>query len=176
MVHQRESISILQPAGGKPTAGYRKSLIKETANLVSKFLNHDIQTIVFARSRLTTELLTSYLKDYLDKVGQDRDLVRGYRGGYLPNLRREIEKGLKDGVIKGVVSTNALELGVDIGQLDACFIAGYPGTIASTWQQAGRAVRRTHSSVAILVASVYLWINILSIPLITFLKKLRRLL
>ena len=133
--------------------GIRKSLIKETANLVSKFLNHDIQTIVFARSRLTTELLTSYLKDYLDKVGQDRDLVRGYRGGYLPNLRREIEKGLKDGVIKGVVSTNALELGVDIGQLDACFIAGYPGTIASTWQQAGRAGRRTHSSVAILVAS-----------------------
>ena len=133
--------------------GIRKSLIKETANLASKFLNHDIQTIVFARSRLTTELLTSYLKDYLDKVGQDRDLVRGYRGGYLPNLRREIEKGLKDGVIKGVVSTNALELGVDIGQLDACFIAGYPGTIASTWQQAGRAGRRTHSSVAILVAS-----------------------
>lgn len=133
--------------------GIRKSLIKETANLVSKFLNRDIQSIVFARSRLTTELLTSYLKDYLEKNGQDRDLVRGYRGGYLPNLRREIEKGLKDGVIKGVVSTNALELGVDIGQLDACFIAGYPGTIASTWQQAGRAGRRNHTSVAILVAS-----------------------
>lgn len=133
--------------------GIRKSLIKETANLVSKFLNHDIQSIVFARSRLTTELLTSYLKDYLDKIGQDRDLVRGYRGGYLPNLRREIEKGLKDGIIKGVVSTNALELGVDIGQLDACFIAGYPGTIASTWQQAGRAGRRANSSVAVLVAS-----------------------
>ena len=133
--------------------GIRKSLIKETANLVSKFLNHDIQSIVFARSRLTTELLTSYLKDYLDKTGQDRDLVRGYRGGYLPNLRREIEKGLKDGVIKGVVSTNALELGVDIGQLDACFIAGYPGTIASTWQQAGRAGRRSDTSVAVLVAS-----------------------
>ncbi|MFA6711845.1 MAG: DEAD/DEAH box helicase [Candidatus Caldatribacteriota bacterium] len=133
--------------------GIRKSLIKETANLVSKFLNHDIQSIVFARSRLTTELLTSYLKDYLDKMGQDRDLVRGYRGGYLPNLRREIERGLKDGVIKGVVSTNALELGVDIGQLDACFIAGYPGTIASTWQQAGRAGRRSDTSVAVLVAS-----------------------
>lgn len=133
--------------------GIRKSLIKETARLVSKFLNHDIQSIVFARSRLTTELLTSYLKDYLDKTGQDRDLVRGYRGGYLPTLRREIEKGLKDGIIKGVVSTNALELGVDIGQLDACFIAGYPGTIASTWQQAGRAGRRNHTSVAILVAS-----------------------
>ncbi len=133
--------------------GIRKSLIKETARLVSRFLNHDIQTIVFARSRLTTELLTSYLKDYFEKIGQGRDLVRGYRGGYLPNLRREIEKGLKEGLIKGVVSTNALELGVDIGQLDACFIAGYPGTITSTWQQAGRAGRRSHSSVAILVAS-----------------------
>jgi len=133
--------------------GIRKSLIKETARLVSKFLNYDIQSIVFARSRLTTELLTSYLKDYLVKKGIDRDQVRGYRGGYLPNLRREIEKGLKEGKIKGVVSTNALELGVDIGQLDACFIAGYPGTISSTWQQAGRAGRRSHSSVAILVAS-----------------------
>lgn len=133
--------------------GIRKSLIKETARLVSKFLSYDIQTIVFARSRLTTELLTSYLKDFLVKIGLDRDQVRGYRGGYLPNLRREIEKGLKDGKIKGVVSTNALELGVDIGQLDACFISGYPGTISSTWQQAGRAGRRTHSSVAILVAS-----------------------
>ncbi|MFW6149485.1 MAG: DEAD/DEAH box helicase, partial [Atribacterota bacterium] len=133
--------------------GIRKSLIKETARLVSKFLNYDIQSIVFARSRLTTELLTSYLKDFLVKIGYDRDLVRGYRGGYLPNLRREIEKGLKEGKIKGVVSTNALELGVDIGQLDACFIAGYPGTISSTWQQAGRAGRRTNSSVAILVAS-----------------------
>jgi len=133
--------------------GIRKSLIKETARLVSKFLNYNIQSIVFARSRLTTELLTSYLKDFLLKNGQDRDLVRGYRGGYLPNLRREIEKGLKEGKIKGVVSTNALELGVDIGQLDACFIAGYPGTVSSTWQQAGRAGRRTHSSVAILVAS-----------------------
>ncbi|MDD4363135.1 MAG: DEAD/DEAH box helicase [Atribacterota bacterium] len=133
--------------------GIRKSLIKETARLVSKFLNHNIQSIVFARSRLTTELLTSYLKDYLVKIGHDKDQVRGYRGGYLPNLRREIEKGLKEGKIKGVVSTNALELGVDIGQLDACFIAGYPGTISSTWQQAGRAGRRTNSSVAILVAS-----------------------
>jgi DEAD/DEAH box helicase domain-containing protein len=133
--------------------GIRKSLIKETARLVSKFLSYDVQTIVFARSRLTTELLTSYLKDFLVKIGHDRELVRGYRGGYLPNLRREIEKGLKEGKIKGVVSTNALELGVDIGQLDACFIAGYPGTISSTWQQAGRAGRRAHSSVAVMVAS-----------------------
>ena len=133
--------------------GIRKSLIKEVARFVAYFLNYDIQTIVFARSRLTTEVLTSYLKDFLVKTGRSKDIVRGYRGGYLPNLRREIEKGLKDGEIKGVVSTNALELGIDIGQLDACFMAGYPGTISSTWQQAGRAGRRSNSSIAILVAS-----------------------
>ncbi|MBU4602355.1 DEAD/DEAH box helicase [bacterium] len=133
--------------------GIRKSLIKEVARFVAYFLNYDIQTIVFARSRLTTEVLTSYLKDFLAKTGRSRDMVRGYRGGYLPNLRREIEKGLKDGEIKGVVSTNALELGIDIGQLDVCFMAGYPGTISSTWQQAGRAGRRSNSSIAILVAS-----------------------
>lgn len=133
--------------------GIRKSLIKEVARFVAYFLNYDIQTIIFARSRLTTEVLTSYLKDFLVKTGRSKDMVRGYRGGYLPNLRREIEKGLKDGEIKGVVSTNALELGIDIGQLDACFMAGYPGTISSTWQQAGRAGRRSNSSIAILVAS-----------------------
>ena len=133
--------------------GIRKSLIKEVARFAAYFLNYDIQTIIFARSRLTTEVLTSYLKDFLAKTGRSRDMVRGYRGGYLPNLRREIEKGLKDGEIKGVVSTNALELGIDIGQLDACFMAGYPGTISSTWQQAGRAGRRSNSSIAILVAS-----------------------
>jgi len=133
--------------------GIRKSLIKEVARFVAYFLNYDIQTIIFARSRLTTEVLTSYLKDFLVKTGRSKDIVRGYRGGYLPNLRREIEKGLKDGEIKGVVSTNALELGIDIGQLDACFMAGYPGTISSTWQQAGRAGRRSNSSIAILVAS-----------------------
>lgn len=133
--------------------GIRKSLIKEVARFVAYFLNYNIQTIIFARSRLTTEVLTSYLKDFLAKTGRSKDIVRGYRGGYLPNLRREIEKGLKDGEIKGVVSTNALELGIDIGQLDACFMAGYPGTISSTWQQAGRAGRRSNSSIAILVAS-----------------------
>jgi len=133
--------------------GIRKSLVKEVARFVAYFLNYDIQTIIFARSRLTTEVLASYLKDFLAKTGRSKDIVRGYRGGYLPNLRREIEKGLKNGEIKGVVSTNALELGIDIGQLDACFIAGYPGTISSTWQQAGRAGRRTDTSIAMLAAS-----------------------
>jgi len=133
--------------------GIRKSLVKEVARFVAYFLNYDVQTIVFARSRLTTEVLTSYMKDFLTKTGRSKDVVRGYRGGYLPDLRREIEKGLKNGEIKGVVSTNALELGIDIGQLDACFMAGYPGTISSTWQQAGRAGRRADTSIAMLVAS-----------------------
>jgi DEAD/DEAH box helicase domain-containing protein len=133
--------------------GIRKSLIKEVARFVAYFLNYDLQIIIFARSRLTTEVLTSYLKEFLEKTGRPKDLIRGYRGGYLPNLRREIEKGLKDGDIKGVVSTNALELGIDIGKLDVCFMAGYPGTISSTWQQAGRAGRRSNTSIAILVAS-----------------------
>jgi len=121
--------------------------------MAAYFLDYDMQTIIFARSRLTTEVLTSYLKDFLQRSGRPKDIVRGYRGGYLPNLRREIEKGIKEGEIKAVVSTNALELGIDIGQLDACIMAGYPGSISSTWQQAGRAGRRSNTSVAILVAS-----------------------
>ena len=80
-------------------------------------------------------------------------MIRGYRGGYLPNRRREIEKGLREGVVRAVVSTNALELGIDIGALDVSVMAGYPGTIAATWQRAGRAGRRSTRSAAVLVAS-----------------------
>ena len=79
--------------------------------------------------------------------------IRGYRGGYLPNRRREIEKGLREGAVRAVVSTNALELGIDIGALDVCVMAGYPGTIAATWQRAGRAGRRASRSAAVMVAS-----------------------
>ena len=79
--------------------------------------------------------------------------MRGYRGGYLPNRRREIERGLREGQVRAVVSTNALELGIDIGALDVSVMAGYPGTIAATWQRAGRAGRRTTRSAAVLVAS-----------------------
>ena len=128
--------------------GIRRSYVLEAEKLAGLFLENDIKSIIFARSRLRTEILLSYLQD---KFGtQD---VRGYRGGYLPGERREIEKGLRSGDITGVVSTNALELGIDIGQLDVCIMAGYPGTIASTWQQAGRAGRRNSRSLAVLVAS-----------------------
>ena len=133
--------------------GIRKSSLLEARQLSETFIRNGIQTIVFARSRLSVEVLVTYLKDiFYGKMGSGES-VRGYRGGYLPNLRREIEKGLRNGSTTGVVSTNALELGIDIGSLEACIICGYPGTIASTWQQAGRAGRRSGISVAILVAS-----------------------
>src|SRR6185295_10328097 len=107
----------------------------------------------FAQSRLSTEVLLGSIKSAIaDKTG-DSGIVRGYRGGYLPNRRREVEQSLRAGDVLGVVSTNALELGVDIGHLDAAVLAGYPGTIASLWQQAGRAGRRSEPSAAILVAS-----------------------
>ena len=104
-------------------------------------------------SRLNVEVLVTYLREMLRGSRDREEKVRGYRGGYLPGLRREIERGLREGSITGVVSTNALELGIDIGALEACVICGYPGTIASTWQQAGRAGRRSGVSAAFLVAS-----------------------
>ncbi|MED5046292.1 DUF1998 domain-containing protein, partial [Geobacillus stearothermophilus] len=101
--------------------------------------------------RVRAELILSHLQAAVKgRIGET--MVRSYRGGYLPNERRAIEKGLRSGDIIGVVSTNALELGVDIGQLQACILAGYPGTIASTWQQAGRAGRRHGDSLVIMVA------------------------
>ena len=132
--------------------GIRRSSILVAHDIAARFLQADVQSIVFARARLTTEVLLGYLRDSV-APGGDPQVVKGYRGGYLPNERRAIESGLRTGAVRGVVATNALELGVDIGQLDACVITGYPGTIASTWQQAGRAGRRVGVSVAVLVAS-----------------------
>ncbi|HDP98159.1 MAG TPA: DEAD/DEAH box helicase [bacterium] len=133
--------------------GIRRSVVNEAQKLAAKFLSNKIQTIVFARSRLRVEILVTYLKELMKKFKKPPQLVRGYRGGYLPLERRAIEQGLRSGEILGVVSTNALELGIDIGQLSVCVMAGYPGTIISSWQQAGRAGRRTETSIAILVAS-----------------------
>jgi DEAD/DEAH box helicase domain-containing protein len=132
--------------------GIRGNPIHAARRLVSPFLEQGIQTILFATSRLNVEILTKYLKDRFEKRLKDKGKVRGYRGGYLPEVRREIEKGLREKEVKAVVSTNALELGIDIGDLDVCVITGYPGTVASTYQQAGRAGRRSEKSVAILVA------------------------
>ncbi len=133
--------------------GIRQSSVKEATRLATQFLSRDVQSIIFARSRLRVEVLTTYLKEAVRRLGKKSDLVRGYRGGYLPSERREIEKGLRDGEIMAVISTNALELGIDIGSLDVCIMTGYAGSVASTWQQAGRAGRRSGVSVVILVAS-----------------------
>jgi DEAD/DEAH box helicase domain-containing protein len=136
-----------------PALGIRRSATLHARDIARRFLSAGVQTILFTRARLTTELLLGYLKDEALAAGVDPGRVRGYRGGYLPLERREIERGLRDGDVLAVVATNALELGVDIGQLSACMMAGYPGTISSTWQQAGRAGRRAGVSVALLVAS-----------------------
>ena len=133
--------------------GIRRSYVNEARRLAAIFLKNNLQTIVFAQSRLITEVLLTYLKEDIERTIKDEGLIRGYRGGYLPLKRREIEKGLREGKILGVVSTNALELGIDIGSLDVAVLAGYPGTIASTWQRAGRAGRKTGKSAAVLVAS-----------------------
>nr|WP_097157951.1 DEAD/DEAH box helicase [Bacillus oleivorans] len=129
----------------------RKSATLEARSLAAQLLKEKIQTIVFAKSRVRVEILFTYLKELVkNQLGSKS--IRAYRGGYLPKERREIEKGLRDGTIYGVVSTNALELGVDIGQLQACIMTGYPGTIASAWQQAGRAGRRQGKALVIYVA------------------------
>ncbi len=136
-----------------PALGIRRSYVNESRRIAGIFLKAGLQTIVFAQSRLLTEVLVTYLKEDIEKTIKDEGLVRGYRGGYLPLKRREIEKGLREGRILGVVSTNALELGIDIGTLDVAVLAGYPGSIASTWQRAGRAGRKTGLSAAVLVGS-----------------------
>ena len=132
--------------------GIRQSALTPARNMMNDLIGNRIQTIAFTTSRLNVEVLTKYLKDMFRGRIPDDHYVTGYRGGYLPNLRRQIEKGLREKDIMGVVSTNALELGIDIGDLEACIMVGYPGTIASTWQQAGRAGRRTGESLAVLIA------------------------
>jgi DEAD/DEAH box helicase domain-containing protein len=136
-----------------PQLGIRRSYLNETRRIARSFLSRRLETIVFANSRLATEILVTYLKEDFARTPIGPDAVRGYRGGYLPLERREIERDLREGRLRGVVSTNALELGIDIGSLDVAVLAGYPGTIASTWQRAGRAGRRDGTSAAVLVAS-----------------------
>ncbi|AXI39970.1 ATP-dependent helicase [Bacillaceae bacterium ZC4] len=137
------------PVVNKPL-NIRRSAMIDVKEIAKEFLKNDIQTIVFARSRTRVEIILTYLQE-MTKKELGSKTIRGYRGGYLPKQRREIEKGLREGKIKGVVSTNALELGVDIGQLQVCIMTGYPGSIASAWQQSGRAGRREEEAAIILV-------------------------
>jgi DEAD/DEAH box helicase domain-containing protein len=135
--------------------GIRRGVVHESRRLAGRMLTAGIKTIVFARSRVRTELIASYINKDLRNIYTDNKRIRveAYRGGYLPSERREIEKGLRDGTVHGVVSTNALELGIDIGGLDAAVLAGFPGSISCTWQQAGRSGRSNDLSVAICIAS-----------------------
>lgn len=133
--------------------GIRQSSLKASRDVAARLIRAGIQTIVFAPGRVRVELLLTYLREALRSKPGDGERVTGYRGGYLPNERRHVERGLRDGSIRGVVATNALELGIDIGGLGASVVMGYPGSLASLWQQFGRAGRTREASLAVLVAS-----------------------
>ncbi len=136
-----------------PALGLRERAVDTTRGLARELLRSRVPSIVFGRSRTTVEVLTKYLKDAALELGLSPQSVVGYRGGYLPNLRRRIEEGLRSGEIAMVCATNALELGVDIGSLDAVVMCGFPGTVSSYHQQAGRAGRRSGTSLALMVAT-----------------------
>lgn len=150
---------IYNPPVTDPALGLRKSSLLESVRLATDLFNHDIQSIVFARTRRTVEIILTYLQESgAPRTSQLpitnlQSPIRGYRSGYLPHQRREIEQGLRDGSVKTVVATTALELGIDIGGLGAAIIVGYPGTIASARQQSGRAGRGDSPAASILVAS-----------------------
>ena len=146
-------VILYNPPLVNPSLGVRRSYLQETQAVVLRLLREGVQTAVFGRTRRTVELLLSALRDSAAAEGIDPKTLRGYRAGYLPEERREIEAGLRSGSVRCVAATSALELGVDIGTLGAAVIAGYPGTVASFWQQAGRAGRREEESLAVLVAS-----------------------
>ena len=135
-----------------PDLGIRASARSQTNRIARLATRTGLKSIVFARSRLMVEVLTKYLKDVFDKDPRRPPRVFAYRGGYLPTQRRDTERRLRDGSIDCVISTSALELGVDIGSLDVCVLNGYPGSIAATWQRLGRAGRRNRTSLGVLVA------------------------
>lgn len=141
---------IYNPPVTDHSLGLRKSSLLESVRLATDLLNHNVQSVVFARTRRSVEILLTYLQS---SIANRQSSIRGYRSGYLPHQRREIEQGLRDGSVKTVVATNALELGIDIGGLGAAILAGYPGTIASARQQSGRAGRGDDPAVSVLVAS-----------------------
>jgi len=164
--HGERNIVFVNPPITDPDLGLRRSADFVVRDIAARFIGDGLQTICFARSRNSAEILLTYLREQMTTDDGRRTMhapspsivhrpssVSGYRGGYLPEERRAIEKGLRDGSVRGVVATNALELGIDIGALDACVMLGYPGSIASFWQQSGRAGRRLAASIAVMVAT-----------------------
>ena len=149
----RKHVLVVNPPVANEQLGVRASAVLTGQRIAETLIAGGVQTIAFARSRTAVEVLTSYLHETFDSHPGRPPIIRGYRGGYLPNERKQIEAGLRDGRVRGVVATNALELGIDIGGLDAAISVGYPGTIASTWQQLGRAGRRSSTSFAALICS-----------------------
>ena len=131
----------------------RNISLHETAMLATKAICHNTSKIVFARSRIAVEILLQTIRNQLMEIGLDENLVMSYRGGYLPQERRKIEQDLRNGKLLCVVSTNALELGIDIGSLSCAILHSFPPTIASTWQEIGRAGRRNEKSCAVIVAT-----------------------
>lgn len=145
-------VVVLDPPPIDQRSGIRPGPHHYSYRAALSFLQSGRQTIVFGRARVAVELLLSSLREAMRDGRGPIERIRGYRSGYLPSERRAIEAGLRSGDVLGVVSTNALELGIDIGHLDASILAGYPGTIAGTWQQMGRSGRRGEPSVSVLVA------------------------
>lgn len=141
---------IYNPPLVDPDLGLRASMVGESVRLAEDLLSYDLQSIIFGRTRRTVEVMLKYLDPLPSPSNR---AIRAYRSGYLPEHRREIERGLRDGDVRAVVATTALELGIDIGAMAATVLAGYPGTIAGTWQQAGRAGRSQADSLAVLVTS-----------------------
>jgi DEAD/DEAH box helicase domain-containing protein len=154
--HGPKTFLIYNPPLLDPQLGLRRSALQESVRLIDDLLAYGVQTIVFGRSRRSVELILSYLRDKVNSsgaIGEPAEQIRGYRSGYLPGQRRDIERGLRQGTVRAVVATNALELGIDIGGMGAAVLVGYPGTIAAARQQAGRAGRGIEASLAVLVAT-----------------------
>ncbi|MCL4505756.1 MAG: DEAD/DEAH box helicase [Chloroflexi bacterium] len=168
--HGERHVLVVNPPMVDADLGIRRSSVFVARDIAARFVEDGAQTICFARSRQDTEVLLTYLRNQTSNAKYQTSIehpgktpkrqaprpsspIVGYRGGYLPEERRAIEADLRSGAARCVVATNALELGIDIGELDACVMLGYPGSIASFWQQAGRAGRRRNASVAVMVTS-----------------------
>ncbi|MFA5629705.1 MAG: DEAD/DEAH box helicase [Dehalococcoidales bacterium] len=150
--HGPKDFAFWNPPLTDPLKGIRRSSNSEATNLFTELVRHNIRTLTFARTRRLTELIFKYSKQKLDELSPHHSQrIKPYRAGYLPEQRRQIERELLNGQLMGVVATNALELGIDIGDLDATVLTGYPSTIASTWQQAGRSGRGGQLSLSFLV-------------------------